>query len=49
MGKHWTLPLEGVKGYIQESAGEVLGVKDGSTESETEVVLQSKNESMKGG
>ena len=47
MGKQWTLPHEGVKGYIQESAGEVLGIKSGSTVSGTEVVLQAKNESIR--
>ena len=47
--KKWMLPAEGEKGYIQESNGNVLGVLDESTESDTEVVLQSKNESMKGG
>ena len=49
MYKKWTLPAEGEEGYIQESNGKVLGVLNGSTESDTEVVLQSKNETMKGG
>ena len=47
--KKWMLPAEGEEGYIKESSGKVLGLLDGSTESDTEVVLQSKNESMKGG
>ena len=49
MNKKWMLPAEGEEGYIQESNGKVLGVLDGSIESDTEVVLQAKNESMKGG
>ena len=43
----WTLPPEGVEGYIKEANGQVLGIKNGSTVSGTEVVLQAKNETIR--